>query len=87
MAYFYAQLNENNICIGVSRLSGPVETSNMIQINTLDTDKIWRKYENGAWSTEKFEPDSSAPVSDYELTKQRLDDVETAIAAILGGVF
>jgi hypothetical protein len=52
MAYFYAQLNENNICIGVSQLSGPAEASNMIQIDTLDTDKIWRKYENGAWSIE-----------------------------------
>lgn len=87
MAYFYAQLNENNICIGVSQLSGPAEASNMIQIDTLDTDKIWRKYENGAWSTEKFEPDSSAPVTEFEETKQRVSDLEMAMAAILGGAY
>ena len=83
--YFYAQLDENNICIGISQLSGQVEASNMVPIDNLDIDKIWRKYENGQWSAEKYEPQTTAPLTDYELTKQRLDDIESAIAAILGG--
>lgn len=83
--YFYAQLDENNICIGISQLSGQVEASNMVPIDNLDIDKIWRKYENGQWSAEKYEPQTTASLTDYELTKQRLDDIESAIAAILGG--
>jgi len=85
--FFYAQLNENKICIGVSQLSGAVESPNLVPIDGLDTDKIWRKYENGEWSSEKYEPETTAPVTEFEETKQRVSDLEMAIAAILGGVF
>lgn len=66
---FYAQLNENNICIAISRLSGEVIQENMIEIQSEDSDKLWRKYENSAWSTEKFEPESTAPISEFEEMK------------------
>ena len=52
---FYAQLNENKICIGISQLSGTVEDKYLIEIESADNDFMWRKYENGAWSSEKFE--------------------------------
>ncbi len=84
--YIYAQLDENNICIGVSRLSGPVNVSYMIPVDSIDSDKIWRKYENGQWSEGKYEPETTAPLNDYETSKQRIADLEDAIAAILGGV-
>ncbi|HBC94312.1 MAG TPA: hypothetical protein DCZ10_15795 [Pelotomaculum sp.] len=77
----YAQLNENNICIGVSQLSGTVEAPNMIQIDTIDTDKIWRKYENGQWSAEKYEPQSTAPLTEFE---QLRADVDQLIISSLG---
>lgn len=83
--YCYAQLNENGICVGVSRLSGEVNTTNMIQIPTADPDYIWRKFENGQWSVEKFEPETTAPVTEFEETKQRVSDLEMAMAVILGG--
>lgn len=53
---FYAQLNENDICIGISQLSGEVIQTNMIEIPSNDSDYLWRKYENGKWSAGKFEP-------------------------------
>lgn len=81
----YAQLNENNICIGVSQLSGEVIQNNMIPITSMDTDYIWRKYENEQWSAEKYEPVSTAPLDDFEETKQRVADLEMAMAAVLGG--
>lgn len=83
--YCYAQLNEHSICIGVSQLSGVVEADNMIPITIMDTDYLWRKYENGQWSAEKFEPVSTAPIDDFEETKQRVADLEMAMAAVLGG--
>lgn len=83
---FYAQLNENNICIGVSMLSGEVDAPNMVRIDNLDTDYLWRKYENGQWSTEKYEPQTTAPLTDYEQTKLRVDLLENALNdLILGG--
>lgn len=82
---FYAQLNENNICIGVSQLSGEVNQPDMVPIDSINTDYIWRKYENGQWSAEKYEPVSTAPLDEFEETKQRVADLEMAMAAVLGG--
>lgn len=81
----YAQLNENNICIGVSQLSGEVSAPDMVEIPNLDTNYIWRKYDNGVWSTEKYEPQTTAPITEFEETKQRVADLEMAMAAVLGG--
>ena len=66
---FYAQLNENNICVGVSQLSGKVNNYNMIEIDSYDYDYMWKKYENGIWSKEKFEPKSTAPIDEFEQLK------------------
>ena len=83
----YAQLNENNICIGISQLSGDVIQSNMIEIQSFDNDKLWRKYENEAWSVEKFEPQSTAPISEFESLQARTGLLETAVEEIaLGGM-
>ena len=45
----YAQLNEENICIGVSDLSGEVEADNMILLESFDVDILGKKYNNGEW--------------------------------------
>jgi len=83
---FYAQLNENNICIGISQLSGEVIKDNMIEIQSFDNDKLWRKYENKAWSTEKFEPQSTAPISEFEQLKAEQQELSDTVAEILLGV-
>ena len=73
---YYAQLNENNICIGISSLKGEVKAAHMIQIPEYNTDYIWRKYKNGQWSEEKF-------VLDYgQIQLDRMEAVEQAIAEI-----
>ena len=83
---FYAQLNENNICIGISQLSGEVIQDNMIEIQSFDNDKLWRKYENKAWSAEKFEPQSTAPISEFEQLKAEQQVLSDTVAEILMGV-
>ena len=47
--YDYAQLNNDNIVVAVSRLSGLIEASNMILINTTDENLIGKK-----WTGSKF---------------------------------
>ena len=42
--YYYAQLDADNICIGVSGLSGPITADNVVQLDTYDTSvqgKLW----------------------------------------------
>ena len=81
-----AELNQNNICIGVKTTKSYINDGKHVEIPEPNFDYyVWRKYENGQWSTEKYEPETTAPLSEFEEAKQRIADLETAIAAILGG--
>lgn len=44
---YYAQLNENYICIGISCLSSKVESEKMIAISSNDTSPLGKKYVDG----------------------------------------
>lgn len=74
--FYYAQLNENNICIGISSLKGEVQAPNMVRIQEYNEDYIWRKYENEQWSVDKFMPDYG------QIELDRMDAVEQAIAEL-----
>ncbi|OFV69245.1 hypothetical protein [Acetobacterium wieringae] len=75
--YFYAQLNENKVCIGISQLSGEVIQDNLIEIPSADSGYLWKKFENGAWSTGSFEPQSTAPISEFEELKVKNTALQT----------
>jgi hypothetical protein len=81
MPKFYAQLNESDICIGISQLSGVVSQLNMIEIPVLDSGYIWRKYENGQWSEEKYEPQTIAPLTEFEDLKEQQALMQTSLQA------
>lgn len=57
----YAMLNLDNLCIGISKLSGKVNQTDMIEIPTYNEDYIFRKYEKGQWSNEKYPPTPTEP--------------------------
>lgn len=44
----YAQINEENICVGVSQLSGEVDDPLLIPVAEFDSSVIGKKYVNGA---------------------------------------
>ncbi|MBC3901685.1 hypothetical protein GH811_19020 [Acetobacterium malicum] len=74
---FYAQLNENKICIGISQLSGEVIQDDMIEISSVDSGYMWKKHENGVWSEGTFEPQSTAPISEFEELKVKNTALQT----------
>lgn len=45
--YCYAQLDENDICIAISDLSGEIFYDNMIKIEKMDDNLLGKKYKNG----------------------------------------
>ena len=52
MAYYYAQLDEDNVCVGLSQLSGEVDLPDMIEMSEAEHESggiLGRKYENGEW--------------------------------------
>lgn len=46
---FYAQIDNDNICICVSELSGEVNSNNLIPLETFDASLLGKKYNNGQW--------------------------------------
>lgn len=72
LTYNYALLNDDNICIGISSLSGKVDKSNMIRLLQYDESLLGQ-----LWNGETFEP---APVVEEEesvnLEKEPLEVVE-----------
>ncbi|WIF95111.1 hypothetical protein [Caminicella sporogenes] len=66
--YYYAQLDENNICIGVSELSGEVDAPNMIKIESFDTSLLGKKYED-----RKF---IEVPKTEEELKEEELQKLK-----------
>ena len=84
----YAILDSNNICTGISQLTGEVIKPNMIDItNEIDPyDFMWKKYDNEQWSAEKFEPQSTAPLDDFQKAQQDIALMQQALdELILGG--
>jgi len=73
----YAQINENKVCVGVSILKGEVDSPLMIAIPSADEDYLWRKYENGIWSTTKYMPENGTVAVD------RLEALEQQNAQII----
>lgn len=58
--FFYAEINEQNICTGVKAVPEEMHFDNHIPIESMDFDYMWKKYENGQWSEEQFLPDAGA---------------------------
>lgn len=75
MSYIYAQIDENNICHGVSDLSGEKFEKNLIRIENLDSDLIGKKYVDGRW----LEMPKSELVETFTPEPTQLDRIETAI--------
>lgn len=73
--YIYAQLDENNICIGVSSLSGEVNNASMVRMDTYTVDVLGKRYVDGEWQAVPQEP---AP--------PELSQTEKDLLAIMEGV-
>ena len=46
MRWYYAQIDENNICVGISDLSGEVNAPDMIKIDNYNEALLGKKYNN-----------------------------------------
>lgn len=71
--YYYAQLNEENICLGISQLSGKIAAENMIELASYDTGILGKKYVDGEWidveqPTPQTEPTQLDKIQENQLT-------------------
>lgn len=63
MSFYYAQINEENICIAVSELSGDMsEYSNLLKIESFDTSLMGKKWNGTDWE-EVAQPEPEEPTA------------------------
>ncbi len=70
--WYYAQITDDNICCGVSQLSGVVEADNMIELESYDTSLIGKMWAGGEWVENPNPPEPPEP--SHEPTTQDIMD-------------
>lgn len=74
---YYAQIDDDNICCGVSQLSGIVEYDNMIQIDSYDMSLMGKMWTGSEWVENPNPPTPPEPTK--EPTNQDIMDALTAM--------
>lgn len=86
--HYYAQINDDNICDGVSQLSGIVDKPNMIELERYDM-SVWGKMWTGSEWVDNPNPPviepQPEPVTNEEI-KAKMDQLEQQNVAIMMGM-
>ena len=59
MSFYYAQINEENICSAVSQLAAEMNESNLIRIDSFDTSLFGKIWTGESWEEVQEEPQST----------------------------
>ena len=70
--YYYAQIDDDGICCGVSQLSGIVEHDNMIQLESYDMSLMGKLWTGTEWVENPNPPEPVEPAT--EPTNQDIMD-------------
>ena len=74
--YYYAQIDDDGICCGVSQLSGEVDYDNMIRLESYDMSLMGKLWTGTEWIENPNPPDPPEPVE--EVTNEDLQALELA---------
>ena len=77
--FYYAQIDDDGICCGVSQLSGIVEHDNMIQLESYDMSLMGKLWTGTEWAENPNPPEPVEPST--EPTNQ---DIMDALQAMQG---
>lgn len=78
----YAQLDENNICVCQSVLSGNVDLPNMIILDS-DINVLGKRYNNGIWEEVPIEP---IPPQQPSVEEQILANTDATMLGVAGNL-
>ena len=83
--FYYAQLDENKIVVGISQLSGEVDLPNMIRLEEYDSSLCGKKYEDGKFIDMPAPPPMPLEPTQQELTEELLLETkyQTALLEML----
>lgn len=86
--HYYAQINDDGICDGVSQLSGIVDKPNMIELESYDMSVMGKLWTGSEWIENPNPPaieSQPEPVTNEEI-KAKMDQLEQQNVAIMMGM-
>lgn len=86
MRYYYAQLDDNSICTGLSDLSGPVEADNMVQLDTHDTSVQGKMWTGSGWTENPNPPEPQPEPVTLKSLQDKIDQLEQQNMALMMGM-
>lgn len=78
---FYAQIDSEGLCVGVSDLKGEADAPGMIEIDAYSEDYLGKRYEAGSWVDVPQEQEPG-DLTDTQIIMLALADLAEEIAAI-----
>lgn len=70
MVKYYAQIDEQQLCIGVSQLSGEVVADDMVELDSYDISVLGKLWQGGKWVDNPHPPQPPEP--EFEPTNAEL---------------
>lgn len=70
--HYYAQIDENNICVGVSQLASEINLDKMIKLDFYDLSVLGKKFVNGKWEDVETDPVSEPEITENEFIKAEI---------------
>ena len=61
MLKYYAQLDVQNVCVGVSQLAGVVDADNLVELDSYDISVLGKVWQGGKWVEKPTEPEPPQP--------------------------
>ena len=86
--HYYAQIDDDGICYGVSQLSGIVDMPNMIELESYDMSVMGKMWTGSEWVENPNPPvveQQPEPVTNEEI-KAKMDQLEQQNVAIMMGM-
>ena len=61
MIKYYAQIDVQNVCVGVSQLAGVVDADNLVELDSYDISVLGKLWQDGKWVDNPNKPTEPEP--------------------------
>lgn len=72
MLKYYAQLDVQNMCVGVSQLAGVVDSDNLVELDSYDISVLGKVWQGGKWVDNPNKPTEPEQPQPKPVTNEQL---------------
>ena len=87
MIKYYAQIDVQNVCVGVSQLAGVVDADNLVELDSYNISVLGKVWQGGKWvdnPNKPTEPEPPQPVTNEQLQADIKSIKDDNLALMMG---